>query len=97
MNLGIRRVCHCNSYPFLFLTPVALDAEKALYKLVEKLASLNLSDKLSPDRTLVAGGGQADIYRSKLVDGRDVAVKIFRFDMRDSMRTMKVLKYSLSF
>lgn len=75
---------------FSFLTPSALDDEKALSQLMKKLANLNISDKLSLDRTHVFGSGQTDIYRSKLVDGREVAVKIFRFDMRDSMRIMKV-------
>lgn len=80
---------------FSFLTPPALDAEKALYKLMKKLASINLSDKLSLSSASVAGGGQADIFRSKLKDGREVAVKIFRFDMRDNMRLTKVCQIFL--
>lgn len=80
---------------FSFLMPSTPDAEKALYKLMAKLACLNLSDKLSLGRTSVAGGGQADIFRSRLKDGREVAVKIFRFDMRENMRLTKVFKIFL--
>lgn len=61
-----------------------------MYKLMVRLANLNLTGKLSWGPTSVAGGGQADIYRSRLEDGREVAVKIFRFDMREKMRYTKV-------
>ena len=73
------------------------EIQKAMYRLLAKLGDFDLSGKCAHYIVPDAYGGQADIFRTRLLaTNEEVAVKQFRFSLsKDIMRT-KVSRLFLS-